>query len=97
MGGQSQLYWARKYKKCPTNTNKNNNGGSNGSLSVSFKGWENKEVYHPVYFIQDSGSGNSILAGVSDTVFQRRTAAAEMNDSRHVEGQNVAIIKKRKQ
>ena len=55
---KAQAYWAVKLHRCPTQWN--NDGGSNGSVSVSSKGAAKKEAARPAYQTQYSGRGDSV-------------------------------------
>ena len=60
--GKVQAYWVGKNQQCPTQWK--NNGGSNGSVSVSQEGEAKKEAALPAYQTRDCGSSNGILNGV---------------------------------
>ena len=54
-----QEYWSGKIQGCTTQ--KNNNGGSNGSDSVSLRGAADKEESRPEYQTQDIRIGGGVL------------------------------------
>ena len=60
-----------------------------GSISVSWNVAADKEAPHSEYQTWDSGSGEGVLPGVLDMVFQRRTAAAAAAGNRNEEGKKV--------
>ena len=64
--GKAQAYRVVKLQRC--NTQKNNNGGSNRSVSVSREGAANKEADRPEYQTRYRGSGENILNCISYAV-----------------------------
>ena len=59
--GKAQVYWMVKIQWC--RNRRNDNRGSNGSVSVSRKVGSNKEADQPAYQTQDRGSGDGVLTG----------------------------------
>ena len=64
--GKAQAYWAVKLQRCPTQ--RNDNDGSNGKVSVSRVGTPKKKELHTAYRTRDYGSGDGVLNSVFYTV-----------------------------